>query len=206
VLRQACREAAGWPGNIKVAVNLSPAQFRSKKLLETVAMALATARLPAQRLELEITEGVLLVEHDATVSMLHELRSLGVSIAMDDFGTGYSSLGYLRSFPFDKIKIDGSFIRSVSEQESSLAIIRAVTGLSTSLGMATTAEGVETTEQLERIRSEGCTEVQGFLISEPRPAAEVAGLLAKYGRPIVAARSVRFLSGACPYRKTGFHP
>jgi EAL domain-containing protein (putative c-di-GMP-specific phosphodiesterase class I) len=170
-----------------VAVNLSPAQFRSKRLVETVAMALATSRLPAQRLELEITEGVLLVDHEATVSMLHELRSLGVSIAMDDFGTGYSSLSYLRSFPFDKIKIDGSFIRNVSDQESSMAIIRAVTGLSASLGMVTTAEGVETIEQLERIRAEGCTEVQGFLISEPRPAAEVAGLLAKYGRTIVAA-------------------
>ena len=147
-----------------------------------------TSRLPAERLELEITEGVLLVEHQATVAMLHELRSLGVSIAMDDFGTGYSSLSYLRSFPFDKIKIDGSFVRDVSDQESSLAIIRAVTGLSTSLGMATTAEGVETIEQLERIRSEGCTEVQGFFISEPRPAVEVPGLLAKHGgRKIVAA-------------------
>ena len=188
VLRQACRDAAGWPDRIKVAVNLSPAQFKSKKLLETVVMALATSRLPAERLELEITEGVLLVEHQATVAMLHELRSLGVSIAMDDFGTGYSSLSYLRSFPFDKIKIDGSFVRDVSDQESSLAIIRAVTGLSTSLGMATTAEGVETIEQLERIRSEGCTEVQGFFISEPRPAVEVPGLLAKHGgRKIVAA-------------------
>jgi diguanylate cyclase (GGDEF)-like protein len=187
VLRQACRDAAGWPSDIKVSVNLSPAQFRSKKLMETVVMALATARLPAQRLELEITEGVLLVEHETTVSMLHELRSLGVAIAMDDFGTGYSSLSYLRSFPFDKIKIDGSFIRSVSDQDSSMAIIRAVTGLSASVGMTTTAEGVETVEQLERIRSEGCTEVQGFLISEPRPAAEVAGLLAKYGRTVVAA-------------------
>jgi len=187
VLRQACADAAGWPDHIKVAVNLSPVQFRNKKLLEAVVMALATSQLPARRLELEITEGVLLVEHEATVSMLHELRALGVSIAMDDFGTGYSSLSYLRSFPFDKIKIDGSFIRNISDQDSSLAIIRAVTGLGASLGMETTAEGVETKEQLQRIRSEGCTEIQGFLISKPCPITEVPDLLAKYGRKIVAA-------------------
>jgi EAL domain-containing protein (putative c-di-GMP-specific phosphodiesterase class I) len=120
---------------------------------------------------------VLLEDHEATLALLHQLRSLGVHIAMDDFGTGYSSLSYLRSFPFDKIKIDGSFIRNISDEESSLAIIRAVTGLSASLGIVTTAEGVETREQLDRIRAEGCTEVQGFLFSEARPATEVPGLL-----------------------------
>ncbi len=187
VLRQACHDAIGWPGDLKVAVNLSPAQFKGKKILETVVMALAVSCLPAARLELEITEGVLLVEHEATVAILHQLRSLGVRIAMDDFGTGYSSLSYLRSFPFDKIKIDGSFIRNISSQESSLAIIRAVTGLSTSLGMATTAEGVETEEQLECVRSEGCTEIQGYLISKPRPAPEVASILITFRTRTAAA-------------------
>jgi diguanylate cyclase (GGDEF)-like protein len=175
-LQQACTDAAAWPDPVSVAVNLSPVQFKSKKLFETVVMALSTSGLSPRRLELEITESVLLVEQESTLAILHQLRSLGVRIAMDDFGTGYSSLSYLRSFPFDKIKIDGSFIRSASQETSSLAIIRAVTGLSTSLGMVTTAEGVETKEQLDRVRSEGCNEVQGFLISRPRPASEIAAL------------------------------
>jgi diguanylate cyclase (GGDEF)-like protein len=187
VLRQACRDAAAWAGDAKVAVNISPAQFKSKKLLESVVMALSASRLPPHRLELEITEGVLLVEHESTVSVLHQLSSLGVRIAMDDFGTGYSSLSYLRSFPFDKIKIDGSFVRSVSKDDSSLAIIRAVTGLSTSLGMVTTAEGVETPEQLDRIRLEGCTEVQGYLISRPQPASEIPAILRGFQQRAAAA-------------------
>ncbi len=178
VLRQACLDAASWPDSIKVAVNLSPAQFKSKRLLESVITALAMSKLPANRLELEITEGVLLDDHDTTLAILHQLRSFGVRIAMDDFGTGYSSLSYLRSFPFDKIKIDSSFIRNISDEESSVAIIRAVTGLSASLGMLTTAEGVETEEQLNRVRAEGCTEVQGFLFSAARPSGEVAALIA----------------------------
>jgi diguanylate cyclase (GGDEF)-like protein len=177
VLRQACLDAATWPASIKVAVNLSPAQFKSKRLLESVITALAVSKLPANRLELEITEGVLLDDHDTTLAILHQLRSFGVRIAMDDFGTGYSSLSYLRSFPFDKIKIDSSFIRNISDEESSVAIIRAVTGLSASLGMLTTAEGVETEEQLSRVRAEGCTEVQGFLFSAARPSTEVAALI-----------------------------
>jgi EAL domain-containing protein (putative c-di-GMP-specific phosphodiesterase class I) len=159
-------------------VNLSPAQFTSKKLLDAVVIALSASRLAPSRLELEITERVLLIEQEATFAMLHKLRSLGVRIAMDDFGTGYSSLSYLRSFPFDKIKIDSSFIQNVFKEGNSLAIIRAVTGLSTSLGMTTTAEGVETVEQLERVRSEGCNEIQDFLISQPRPAQEIAAFLA----------------------------
>jgi diguanylate cyclase (GGDEF)-like protein len=177
ILRRACLDAAAWDPHIKVAVNISPAQFRKKKLLEAVITALAVSKLPAHRLELEITEGVLLVDTDATLALLHQLRALGVGIAMDDFGTGYSSLSYLRRFPFDKIKIDSSFIRSISDEASSFAIIRAVTGLSTSLGMVTTAEGVETAEQLDRVRAEGCTEVQGFLFSAARPAAEIADLI-----------------------------
>jgi diguanylate cyclase (GGDEF)-like protein len=187
VLRQACTTAATWPANITVAVNVSPAQFRGKKLFEAVITALAISKLAASRLELEITEGVLLVDTDATLALLHQLRTLGVRIAMDDFGTGYSSLSYLRSFPFDKIKIDRSFIHNMSDEGSSLAIIRAVTGLSASLGMITTAEGVETEEQLDRVRIEGCTEVQGFLFSEARPASEVAQLLATVGRHAMAA-------------------
>jgi diguanylate cyclase (GGDEF)-like protein len=182
VLRRACTDAAAWPDGIKVAVNLSPAQFKSPRLLEQVITALAVSKLPADRLELEITEGVLLDDHDRTLAILHQLRGFGVRIAMDDFGTGYSSLSYLRSFPFDKIKIDSSFIRTISEEDSSLAIIRAVTGLSASLGMMTTAEGVETEDQLARVRAEGCTEVQGFVFSAARPPEEVIALVATLKR------------------------
>jgi diguanylate cyclase (GGDEF)-like protein/PAS domain S-box-containing protein len=177
VLRQACGDAASWPDHITVAVNLSPAQFKSARLSETVMLALASSGLPPHRLELEITEGVLLVEHATTLAVLHQLRSLGVRIAMDDFGTGYSSLSYLRSFPFDKIKIDRSFIQNMAQDESSSAIVRAVVGLSARLGMATTAEGVETAEQLEGVRAEGCTEVQGFYFSRAKPACEVLAMI-----------------------------
>jgi len=178
VLRQACLDAVGWPGDVRVAVNVSAVQFKTARLTDTVIKALANSGLPPSRLELEITEGVLLIEHGATLDILHQLHGLGVKIAMDDFGTGYSSLSYLRSFPFDKIKIDQSFVRNMSEDESSLAIVRAVTGLSSSLGIVTTAEGVETIEQLESIRAEGCTEVQGFLVSAARPAGELATFIA----------------------------
>ena len=177
VLNQACTEAAGWPEGIKVAVNLSPVQFQSGALLHAVTGALHRSGLPARRLELEITESVLLQNNKATLATLHDLRGLGVRIAMDDFGTGYSSLSYLRSFPFDKIKIDQSFVRDLCAKPDSAAIIRAVTGLGASLGMTTTAEGVETHAQLARLRNECCTEVQGYLLSRPCPAGEVAGLL-----------------------------
>jgi diguanylate cyclase (GGDEF)-like protein len=178
VLRQACCEAAAWPPHIRVAVNLSAAQFRNAGLLlEAVTSALALAELAPSRLELEITETVLLVETEAVLAILHKLRALGVRIAMDDFGTGYSSLSYLRSFPFDRIKIDRSFIEHVSDETSSIAIIRAVTSLGNSLGMAITAEGVETSEQLQRVRAEGCSEIQGYLFSPPRPASELTELL-----------------------------
>jgi diguanylate cyclase (GGDEF)-like protein len=178
VLREACREAASWPGDIRVAVNLSPAQFRNRNLTHDVIRALAASGLNPQRLELEITESVLLVENEATLTTLHQLRSLGVRIAMDDFGTGYSSLSYLRSFPFDKIKIDGSFVRDASSRVDCAAIIRAIAGLGESLGIPTTAEGVETEEQLRHVFAEGCTEVQGYLFSHPRPAAELPHLIA----------------------------
>jgi EAL domain-containing protein (putative c-di-GMP-specific phosphodiesterase class I) len=143
-----------------------------------VFSSLAASGLPARRLELEITESVLLKNNEATLDTLHQLRELGVRIALDDFGTGYSSLSYLRSFPFDKIKIDRCFVSDLSESsEDALAILRAVAGLGLSLGIATTAEGVETREQLERVREEGCTEMQGYFFSPPRPLADIQGLL-----------------------------
>jgi diguanylate cyclase (GGDEF)-like protein len=177
-LRQACAEAATWPSDVKIAVNLSPIQFKSKGLLPSVISALAASGLSPNRLELEITESVLLQDGDATLAILHELRGLGIRISMDDFGTGYSSLSYLRKFPFDKIKIDQSFIFAMSDHNDSLAIVRAVIAMGSGLGIATTAEGVETPEQFKQLKLEGCTEVQGYLFSAPRPAAEVKGLLA----------------------------
>jgi diguanylate cyclase (GGDEF)-like protein len=178
VLRQACMDAVDWPGNVTIAVNLSPAQFRNKQLILTVMSALAASGLSAGRLELEITETVLLQDAETTLSVLQKLREIGVRIAMDDFGTGYSSLSYLRKFPFDKIKIDQSFIRDMSDHGDSLAIVRAVVAMSSSLSIGTTAEGVETYQQLERLKSEGCTEAQGYLFSPLRSAADVKTWLA----------------------------
>jgi diguanylate cyclase (GGDEF)-like protein len=177
VLREALKTCATWPGDVRVAVNLSPIQFKNRDLVALVRSALADARLPATRLELEITESLLLSENETTLKALHELRTMGVRISMDDFGTGYSSLSYLRSFPFDKIKIDRSFMRDLTTRGDSQAIIQAVIGLGKSLGMTTTAEGVETEEQLEMVRAHGATEVQGFLFSPPLPPAALANLL-----------------------------
>jgi diguanylate cyclase (GGDEF)-like protein/PAS domain S-box-containing protein len=182
VLRQACTRAAQWPADLKIAVNLSPAQFRRHGLVDTVISALAASGLPADRLELEITESSLLQNSEATLGMLYQLRELGVRIAMDDFGTGYSSLSYLQSFPFDKIKIDRSFVKDITDGVGSLNIVRAVTAMARGLGMTTTAEGVETPEQLEMIRAEGCTEMQGFLFSKPLSAHEVDELLRTHRR------------------------
>ena len=176
VLQQACAEAATWPRDIRVAVNLSSSQFRNT-LVPSVVHALATAGLPAQRLEIEITESVFLQNNEATLSILLQLHEMGVRISLDDFGTGHSSLSYLRSFPFDKIKIDRSFISGMETQSDCVAIVRAVAGLGRSLGIETTAEGVETVEQLEWLRSEGCTEVQGYLFGRPKPAKDIATLL-----------------------------
>lgn len=177
VLRHACTEAARWPEQIRIAVNLSPTQFKNQNLVQTILDELASSGLSASRLELEITESVLLQENEANLATLHQIRSLGVRIAMDDFGTGYSSLSYLRSFPFDKIKIDRSFVNELTESAGCAAIVRAVTTLGTSLGMVTTAEGVETKEQMEQLRVDGCTEVQGYLLSRPVPSAELARLI-----------------------------
>jgi len=179
VLRQACADAATWPDNIKVAVNLSPIQMLNAKLVPVVVGALAAAGLPASRLELEITESVLMQNTEQTVAALHQLRSLGVKISMDDFGTGFSSLSYLRRFPFDKLKIDRCFISDLSkDDDNGLAIVRSVTALASSLGMVTTAEGVETAEQMELVRMVGCTEAQGYYLGRPQPLKDVSRLLA----------------------------
>jgi diguanylate cyclase (GGDEF)-like protein len=177
IMRQACRDAAQWREGLRVAVNLSAAQFRGSRLAEMVISALSAGGLAPGRLELEITESVLLEQTEVTLSTLHQLRSLGVRVSLDDFGTGYSSLSYLRSFPFDKIKIDRSFVREVTASANGAAIVRAIASLGASLGMETTAEGVETEEQLDLIRAEGCTEVQGFYFSPARPVGELAHLL-----------------------------
>jgi predicted signal transduction protein with EAL and GGDEF domain len=177
VLRQACMDAASWSQDVCVAVNLSPVQFKNPSLVSAVKEALRASGLPAQRLELEITESVLLQNSEATLAVLHELRGFGVKISLDDFGTGYSSLSYLRSFPFDKIKIDRSFVSELATRDDSMAIVRAVTGLGKSLGIVTTAEGVETDAQFDLLRREGCTQAQGYLFSRPRPAAEVENML-----------------------------
>ncbi len=177
VLREACAEAAGWPDHITVAVNVSPVQFKEQTLVLTVVSALAASGLPAHRLAIEITEAVLMRDNEMTLATLHQLRSLGVRVVMDDFGTGYSSLSYLRSFPFDKIKIDRSFINDVSDMNDASAIVQAVTSLANILNIASTAEGVETPAQLDKIRALGCTEMQGYLFSRPQPAADIARLL-----------------------------
>jgi diguanylate cyclase (GGDEF)-like protein len=167
VLQQACRDAAGWPEDVRVAVNVSVAQFRSPALFDAVDSALRHSGLAADRLSLEITESLLVRDAEAALTVLTRLRGLGVRISMDDFGTGYSSLSYLRSFPFDKIKIDRSFVRDLETSESSNAIVRAIVHLGCALGMSVTAEGVETQEQFERVKAEGCTEAQGYLFGRP---------------------------------------
>lgn len=183
VLKQACREASSWPSDVRVAVNISPVQFRTRTLVLDVLAALGTSGLPASRLEIEITEGVLLQDTEATLTILEELRSLGVRIVMDDFGTGYSSLSYLQKFRFDKVKIDRAFVQNIHEGEDKRAVVRAVTSLCASLGIQTTAEGVETAAQLEALRREGCSQVQGFFIGRPMQAADVLQLLDSCDRP-----------------------
>ncbi|MGX9145579.1 putative bifunctional diguanylate cyclase/phosphodiesterase [Mesorhizobium sp. 128a] len=176
ILRQACSDAAKWPANIKVAVNLSPAQFKQQGLPLLVASALDVSGLLASRLELEITESVLLAHNENTIQTLHSLRDLGITIAMDDFGTGYSSLSYLRSFPFDRIKIDRSFVSLMCESSESRAIVKAVAELGATLGMTTTAEGVETEAQYQLVKENGCTDVQGWFFGRAVPQAEVSAL------------------------------
>jgi diguanylate cyclase (GGDEF)-like protein len=177
VLKAACLEAANWSADIKLAINLSPVQFKKGDLVAAVQAALDASGLSPDRLELEITESVLLQNTEKTLAVLHQLRAAGIAVALDDFGTGYSSLSYLRSFPFDKIKIDQSFVRDLTMNNEAMSIVRAVTGLGHSLCMKTTAEGVETMEQLDQLRQEGCTEVQGYIFSRPQPAHELPSLI-----------------------------
>ena len=177
VLATACAEAAFWPRGIKVAVNVSPIQFRSRTLPLSVAAALGSSGLAPDRLELEITEAVLIDDVGAARDALNQLRGLGVRTALDDFGTGYSSLSYLQRFPFDKIKIDRCFVNEIADADGSSSIIQAVVTIAASRRMTTTAEGVETEIQRDRLRELGCTEMQGFLFSRPLPAKDLRNLL-----------------------------
>ena len=187
VLAKACADAMQWPERISVAVNLSSVQFINGNLLQDVRRALWASGLPPHRLELEMTETVLIQNSEATLALLNELKALGVSIALDDFGTGYSSLGYLRKFPFDRVKIDKSFIHDLRRSGDATAIVRSVTRLCQALGMATTAEGVETAQQFDGVQANGCTHVQGYLFSRPVPAAEIPALCEKLQRHRITA-------------------
>lgn len=186
-LRQACNDAAQWPNRIRVAVNLSSVQFKSGEISRTVFSALAASKLAPHLLELEITESLLLQDSDSTLETLHQLRSFGVHISMDDFGTGYSSLSYLRSFPFDKIKIDRSFVKELSEREDCRAIVRTITELGRSLNMVTTAEGVETKAQYDLIKQIGCTQIQGYFFGKPEPMTAFPALFERLNRFKLAA-------------------
>jgi diguanylate cyclase (GGDEF)-like protein len=187
VLRTACMQASRWTHQVPVAVNLSAMQFKGRNIVQLVLNALASSGLPAGRLDLEITESVLLQDETHVLGLLHQLREIGVRISMDDFGTGYSSLAYLRNFPFDKIKIDRSFTRDMLVRKDCQAIIRAVVGLARSLGITTIIEGIETKEQLAASKADGCDEGQGYLFAKPMPEREVAGFLAKCERVAAAA-------------------
>ena len=177
VLKQACSDATAWPSSVRVAVNVSPAQFRNSALPLVVVGALAESGLPTQRLELEITESVLMQNNESSLLMLHQLHELGVRIALDDFGTGYSSLSYLRSFPFDRIKIDRSFVADLLDGNEAVAIVHAILSLASSLKMQTTAEGVETAVQQRLLQAAGCDEMQGYLFSQPLPASGIGELI-----------------------------
>jgi len=184
VVREACAQAAGWPEHIRIAVNVSPVQFHRGALQETILRALATSGLAPDRLEVEITESIFLEGSEATLKLLYSLRSLGVRVALDDFGTGYSSLSYLQSFPFDKLKIDRSFIQNLLTREGASAIVRAITELAHALNIETTAEGVEETAQLMELRAHGCSSVQGFLFAEPMTLADVDRLFREDGASV----------------------
>ncbi|MDQ0546639.1 EAL domain-containing protein (putative c-di-GMP-specific phosphodiesterase class I) [Methylobacterium brachiatum] len=193
-LQEACRRAAGWPNGLRVAVNVSAVQFQRPGLEEAVVEALTVSGLAAQRLELEITESVLMQDVEVAVVRLHRLRALGVQIALDDFGTGYSSLSYLRRFPFDKIKIDRSFIKEIADPDTA-TIVRAIVSIGGQLGISITAEGVETEEQLVRVRQEGCTEVQGFLYGQPLSAASAWNFIQSH-TPFAAEAASGFCTAA----------
>jgi EAL domain-containing protein (putative c-di-GMP-specific phosphodiesterase class I) len=183
VLKTACTEAASWPDRVRLAVNVSPVQLKNPTLALKVAGALAASGLPAGRLELEITEAVLIDDDETALAILHQLRDIGVRIALDDFGTGYSSLSYLKRFPFDKIKIDRCFISDITEIDGSAAIVQSVVNIAAARRMTTTAEGVETQEQRKQLRALGCTEMQGYLFSAAKPGPEVRRLFGRLVEP-----------------------
>jgi len=187
VLRRATRDAAGWPQDIKLAINLSAAQFIGGNLCETVLDALAQSGLEATRLELEITETLIIEDYEGTREALSQLRGHGISIALDDFGTGYSSLTHLRQLLFNRIKIDKSFIAELTTRADCVAIVCAVIGLGRSLGVSITAEGVETPDQLTILRAAGCTEVQGYLFSRPKQEAVIREMLSVGVVDVIAA-------------------
>lgn len=200
ILHQACKDAAHWSYTLKVAINVSPVQFRSGQLIRHLEAALADSGMPASRVELEVTETTLLHENEATLATLRAMHSLGARIVLDDFGTGFASLSYLRSFPFDRIKIDRSFVKDFGLRNDADAIIRAIVGLGKSLRIPVTAEGVETDEQLALVRAEGCDEAQGYLISEPIQAADVAALVARLTPvPTASAPADGIKTGPAPY-------
>jgi EAL domain-containing protein (putative c-di-GMP-specific phosphodiesterase class I) len=188
VLHKACEDAVNWPLAARVAVNCSPAQFQNGGFVDTVREVLKDTGLRPSRLEIEITESLLIRDTDANLKTLWGLKELGVRVSMDDFGTGYSSLGNLRSFPFDKIKIDRSFIHDLKNNVDAAAIIRAVVSLGRSLGITTTAEGVETRDQLQYLRAEGCAEVQGFYYSEARPSSDIHNMLVNSPNGVIQPR------------------
>jgi EAL domain-containing protein (putative c-di-GMP-specific phosphodiesterase class I) len=179
VLREACQQATNWPSHVKIAVNLSSLQFDSPLLLPTLVNALASSGLEANRLELEITESALMGSENSTVQTLEAIHELGVKVVMDDFGTGYSSLAYLKNFRFDKIKIDRRFIQGMQINTTDTAIVEAIIQLSKSLGVGTTAEGIETEQQLASVALQGCTEGQGYLFSRPLTADDAGDLIEK---------------------------
>ena len=193
VLTTACAEAVTWPDDINLAVNVSPVQFKSGTLALKIVAALVATGLPASRLELEITEAVLIRDDEAALAILHQLRKIGVRIALDDFGTGYSSLSYLQRFPFDKIKIDRCFVDDIAEPTGSSGIVRAVVNIAAERLITTTAEGVETQRQQELLRALGCCEMQGYLFSPPKPAADV--------RPLLFSHRERSAGTPAPVRK-----
>jgi EAL domain-containing protein (putative c-di-GMP-specific phosphodiesterase class I) len=195
ILHQACADAACWPFELKVAINVSPVQFRSGHLIRYLEEALVETTIPPSRVELEITETTLLHENETTLATLRGMHAIGVRIVLDDFGTGFSSLSYLRSFPFDRIKIDRSFVKDFGLRNEADAIIRAIVGLGKSLRIPVTAEGVETREQLQLVRVEGCDEAQGYLISRPIPAAFVAELLSSRAASLAATSGYEFPAG-----------
>ena len=189
VLRRACQDAASWPGDLRVSVNLSPLQFKGRDLVDDIRAALADSGLPAGRLELEITESALLQDSDAVMAVLGEIKKVGALVSMDDFGTGYSSLSYLQTFPFDRVKIDRSFVKDLLHDRNSAAIVRAIVGLSGALGIAVTAEGVETEEQAAELASGHCTSLQGYLFSRPVPKQDVSDLIERLSKRVLAEQN-----------------